>query len=496
MRIFNIMDYVTRFSYFAKAFSLIVISQGINAIANFVLVSVFTKKLPPSDYGHINLLWLSVLVLSVLVDSRLGTAFCIKLYKVTRAETATNVYTILAYNLAILLLFFTTFSIFPDLLKTIFKVSVDTADVKILFIILMLMVISNFYNNYLIADKKPIEYFVSVCIYNTLITSTSIVMLFVLHMGYRAYFYAYLAGYAAISVIALFHFIRNLKPLNNNYLSYESLQSLLRLGLPLVPDSLLLMFLMWSGRYLLNLNHGLAVVGIFSVAYSFSNIFNSFIVTPFGQALYPTIFRKFHEDIAGYKTMLQSIFKFYWIVMITLMLLYFTFLKEIFTLVVGKSYHDGYNIIAIIVLGIIVWGASNLIMATIIMTEKTAKVFIFTFVAFLINIVFNIVLVPKYDIYGSAIALMIGYMVQFACVLAYTQKLIPINYDYRFMIKTAAFAMFFCGLTIGASYLDFNMTTAVCIKLVIMCGYLYLANKKYEVISKIKFLMRPDAATV
>lgn len=488
------MDYVAKFSYFARAFSLIVVSQGINAIANFVLVSVYTKKLPPSDYGHINLLWLSVLVLSVLVDSRLGTAFCIKLYKVTRAETATNVFTILAYNLAILLLFFTTFSIFPDLLKSILKVSVDTADVKILFIILMLMVISNFYNNYLIADKKPAKYFASVCIFNTLITAISIILLFVLHMGYRAYFYAYLAGYSAIAVIAFIHFIKYLKPLNNNYFSYRSLQSLLRLGLPLVPDSLLLMFLMWSGRYLLNLNHGLAVVGIFSVAYSFSNIFNSFIVTPFGQALYPTIFRKFHEDIAGYKLMLQSILKYYWLAMMTLMLFYFTILKEIFTLVVGKSYHEGYNIIAIMVLGVIVWGASNLIMATIIMTEKTAKVFIFTFIAFLINIVFNIILIPKYDIYGSAIALMVGYIVQFIFVLAYTQKLISINYDYLFMIKTFLLSMFFCGLTIGSSYLNYSVAAAVCIKLVIMIGYLYIVIKKYEMIKNIKLLLRPGTA--
>lgn len=129
----------------------------------------------------------------------------------------------------------------------------------------------------------------------------SLVFLVVLREGYISYLKAYLISYFVMSVIGLRFFFINYKPCKKNIISVSNLKDLLKLGLPLVPNGLMLMLLTWADRYILNLYVSLAIIGIYTVGYKFSSIINNFVIAPLGQAISPMLIKQFARAQDEYK---------------------------------------------------------------------------------------------------------------------------------------------------------------------------------------------------
>lgn len=488
MNVFNYAkNYLTKYlhafisSSINRSFVFFSLAQALNAITNFTLVALYTKKLAPNDFGKINLIWIFVMVMSILIDGRLNTSFCIKYYKANHDEKTRNIYTIAVYYLSLFSIFYVILSLFPHLVPWILKTDISSSNVYITLLLVLVMVLSNFFNSYLVASQKSLQYFLTVIIFNLLLLLSSFIQLFYLNKNYNAYLISYLMSYSMISLLGFRYFLFNYPPSRDVNISLSNLKSLLKISLPLIPDALLLMLLTWSGRYILNLNHGLVAVGVFSVGFSFSNIFNSFIVSPFGQAIYPVLLERYAKDRCGYRDLLKNVFKAYWMIMFTLVIGYFVVLKDIFRLVVGPGYYDGYNIIGIIVVGSIIWGCGGLISATLAMMERTSKMFLFTFISFVVNIIINTILVPLIGIYGSAVAILAGYLCQFVCMLFYTQKLEKIDYDYVFFGLNIVVFVFLLTLSIMSSIFIENKAINIFLRFGIFISYCAIAIKFFKV---------------
>ena len=424
-KIFNILSQ----NYLAKAFSFFSLSQAISALIGFGILALYTKLLPPADFGKISLIWIFVIIASTIIDGRLSTAFSIKFYKVSKEENTRNIYSIFVYNLAVFSLVYFVFLSFPSLFQKILGIEIATSDLNVVFLLILFMIFGNFYTNILMIDKKPKIYFYVKLVFNAALIVSSLVCLIVLESGFISYLKAYLVSYLIVSLIGLRFFIFNYTPRIKNIISLVNLKNLLKLGLPLVPDALLLMLLTWADRYILNLYVGLAIVGIYSVGYGFSGIINAFIVGPFGQAMSPIVFEKFVKSREEYKKIVSTVVKYYWLVIFSIAMAYFVILKEAYQLFIGAEYIEGYNIIGIVLLGLIIGGATNNFGATLIMKEKTGKIFLFTSISVFLNIGLNFILIPIYGMYGAAVATLLSYVLQFMMIFAYTQKLVFINYD-------------------------------------------------------------------
>ena len=483
-------------SYLAKAFSFYSLSNAISAITGFVILAFYTKYLPPSDFGRISLIWIFVIIASILIDCRLNTAFSIKYYKVSKEENIKNIYTIFLYNLIIFSLVYLVFLSYPPLFQKILKIEMITSDLNIIFFLILFMIFGNFYTNFLMVSQKPKSYFFIKLCFTVILIISSLVFLIVLREGYISYLKAYLISYFVVSVIGLRYFFINYKPYKKNIISVSNLKDLLKLGIPLVPAGLMLMLLTWADRYILNLYVGLAIVGVYTVGYKFSNIINNFIITPFGQAISPMLFKQFVESQEKYKKIMARIFKYYWLVMFTLAIGYFVVLKEIYQLIIDIQYIEGYNIIAIVLFGVIIWGLTNLLGATVIMKEKTGKMFLFTFISVLVNIGLNFIFIPKYGMYGAAVATLISYILQFIMIFIYTQKLVFINYDYKFIFKSSFICLCFFALILFLSYLNINIIIRLSLKIISFLLFGVIAYKFLDLKESIKgilnYVIKPE----
>lgn len=493
-KLFNILSQ----SYLVKAFGLFSLSNAISAITSFAILAFYTKYLPPSDFGKISLIWIFVIIASMLIDCRLAVAFSIKFYKISREENIKNIYTVFIFNLIVFSLVYFIFLSYPSLFQKILKIQIATTDLNVVFILILFMIIGNFYTNFLMVAQKPKSYFFIKLVFNVVLVISSLVFLIVLREGYISYLKAFLISYFIVAVIGLRFFFINYKLCKKNIISVSNLKNLLKLGLPLVPAGLMLILLTWADRFILNLYANLAIVGIYTVGYKFSGIINSFVVAPFGQALSPMLFKQFAKSRDEYKETMSRVFKYYWLVMSTLVIGYFVVLKEIYQLIINVKYIEGYNIIAIVLFGIILWGATNLLGATVIMKEKTGKMFLFTSISVLVNIGLNFIFIPKYGMYGAAVATLLSYILQFIMIFVYAQKLVFITYNYRFILRSSFISLCFFALVLFLSYLNINIIIRLSLKAVSFLLFCLIAYKFLDLKGAIKrvlnYVIKPEVS--
>jgi len=483
-------------NYVIKSFSLFSLSHIMSGFTIFGIISLYSKCLHPVDFGKISLVWIFIIVISVLVDGGLNSAFAIRFYKVSKEENTKNIYSTFFFNLIIFGIFFIIFFIFPSLSGGILKVEIQHIDLVKIFPLILFMVLGKFYFTTLIVIKKSKNYFIVNFVFNLMLIILNVLFLLVLKLGYISYFWAYLCSYFILTIVGFIFFISNYKPSIKGIITIANMKGLLKIGLPLIPNSLMLMLLTWADRYILNFYVGLSIVGIYTIGYRFAEIIYSFIVYPFGQALFPILYKQYSKSKSKYLKNMNRIMKYYWIVIFSIIIGYLVILKEILQFFIGAEYIKGYNIISIVLLGIVIGGATSLISTTIIMREKTNIIFLFTFISVSLNIVLNFLLIPEYSMYGAAVATLVSYILQFIMVFIYTQKLVFINYDYKFILKSVSVSLLFFISVVFLSYLEINIFIRLGLKvslflLFILVSYKFLKLNKaikkflnYDIISK------------
>ncbi|WP_321508720.1 oligosaccharide flippase family protein [uncultured Methanoregula sp.] len=434
--------------YLFKSFGLISLSKVIYAATSYLLLILYTNALNPEDYGKISLIWIFVTVISIIIDFRLNTAFSIKYYKEDKTQNITNIYSVLIFNFLILICIYCVFVFFPQLLDYLIGFSIDSNVKNLVFVLLFFMVWGNFFTNLLMISKEAKKYFYVMCVFNIVLIFSSILLLRLSPSNYLVYLISFFLAYFFVTLLGIVHLFLHFRPTKNTFFCTESLQRLIRISLPLIPDGLLLYILSWADRYMLDYYSGLYIVGIYTVAYSFST-FISYLNGSFGQAITPLIYEIYSKSVETYKKIINMLLKCYWLVLSALVLGYLILLKEVYHFFIASNYSEGFSVLPLLIFGVVVSGATSYFGATILLKEKTNVVFLFTFIAVVSNILMNFALIPIFGIYGAATATLLSYFIQFILTLKLTQKLMHIDYDYGFMLKTIGlFLIFICILQI------------------------------------------------
>jgi len=422
-----------------------------------------------------------VMILSIVVDGGLNTAFSIRFYKLSEKENKKNIFTILIYNFVVVLLVSTVFFLYPAITEKLFMKKITSNQKLLVCLLIFATILGRFYTNFLIITKKPRNYFfVNIYFYLTVI-AMSFVFLLCLRTGYFAYIYAYLVAHSMLAISGICHFLFTYRTRLNELFSLRRLMSLLKLGLPLVPNSLFLMFLTYADRYILEMYSGLAAVGVYSVGYVFADKIYAMIINPFGQALTPVGFQTFTRSIPEYTALLKKVFEGYCFVMEIFLIVYFAVLREIFEFIVGKQYLEAYNIIGIVIIGTTFFGAASIVGGTIVMKEKTNTVLLFSLISVVFNIFLNFVLIPGFGIYGAALATLVSYVIYFYLFFGYTQKLVYVEYDTKLIVLSGLISTVFLVLIIFISYLDINVLLRLLIKLVCTCIFILMIQRIFNV---------------
>jgi O-antigen/teichoic acid export membrane protein len=237
---------------------------------------------------------------------------------------------------------------------------------------------------------------------------------------------------------------------------FDVARNLLSFGLPLVLNFLAYWVLQLSDRYFLSVFGSLSDTATYSVAYLIGSAVNVAIIAPFTLAWPTTMYAIAKRRDAA--RIFQLIFR--WLSILLLLSAYALSLAGDIILGVAfpASYQSASVVIPIIAQSLVFYGVYFVFMAGVNVTRRTWLAAVFTTVAAVINVGFNLLLIPLYGQVGAAASTLIAYVALAALAYIVNQRIYPVPYEIgRFSIAIVVGVAIFsvsslAGGTIGPQW--------------------------------------------
>lgn len=217
--------------------------------------------------------------------------------------------------------------------------------------------------------------------------------------------------------------------------SGQELPRALKYGLPLIPHFAAHWTLSISDRAILERFVGLGSVGLYSLAYQFGTVLQ-LLLTSVNQALTPA-FSRAARDRSEF-AMLGRLTTYYYFAVAVLGLVIALTAKDVIMLVTPPAYHEAGALVPYIVLGVVAMGFYFIPMNALSMTAgKTNFIPFITITAGALNLILNVILVPRFGPLAAAIDTAVGYGLLAVLTTLYARSVIPLKFEVARIIKIA-----------------------------------------------------------
>ena len=227
-----------------------------------------------------------------------------------------------------------------------------------------------------------------------------------------------------------------------------------------------------SDRYFIVHFGGLTEVAIYNTAYLLAQLV-MIPVIPINKVLLPTLVRFWEQkrvDQAG--IFLAATLKYYLLVGIPAAFGLTALAGSVFPLLATQEFVSlGAKLIPILASGMLLYGASYIIMLIFYVSDKTRYVGGLSLFAGLVNLLLNVWIVPLWGSLGAAVTSFVSYAVVFTSSLYLCRTIIPLKLNFSFMAKCAVISSFILGLS-WLPRLNLPWLTTVVITVVVVYFFL------------------------
>jgi len=159
--------------------------------------------------------------------------------------------------------------------------------------------------------------------------------------------------------------------------------------------------------------------------------------------------------------------------------------------ILNVKYQIGLSIVPMVLLAYFFSGLFANLNVAPFYADKTSKLFIVTAEGFLLNIILNFILIPKFQMNGAALATLLTYSVMFLHVYYISQKIYKINYDWKKITKIIFITIIIFAVYYVLKSLDTNSTLLILISLILIILYISLLSiLKIINLSSVKILFK------
>ncbi|MCA9770449.1 oligosaccharide flippase family protein [Candidatus Dependentiae bacterium] len=388
--------------------------------------------LTPSDYGLLALANSFISVITVFVGMGLRQSFQLDYFHCTPQERKKLINDNIIIYLLVSTPLFVLLSCFYRKINTV--IFIDSASYKLIFMSLLVSFIYFFVEffyqvlKYQCNAKKIALLQVSIAL---LTVGLNVFFLLYLQCGVASILCAQAVGMLVVTFIALKTYIKkNCFAFFDMQRSTQNITNYIARGLPFIPSVLFAWILSCGDRWILAHYSNLHNVGIYSLANSFSQLFQLLILYPMTASYIPHVLNTFAQKKDQIHT-LEQINKKTMIVCMTLVTITITVgficTKSFLYTLLPTRYHEAINYIWLLLMGYVFLLGTYF--STILIQFKQKRLFTaFAFITpAILNILLNILLIPHFAIYGCVIATFSSYAAYFALTLWYNKRLTPAN---------------------------------------------------------------------
>lgn len=295
---------------------------------------------------------------------------------------------------------------------------------------------------------------------------------------------------AAIFLISVYLIITLLKPQIQNVFKPAEIFSYLKKGWPFAVSVLFIVIYVSIGVIMLNFYSGDHATGLYSVA---TKILVFFIIVPTGisNALLPALSQRINDDREGFNELTRRSVRFVLILAVCGAMFSVLLGKEIISIVFGKEFKQAGDILMVLSLSLIPVFINHTWNCISLAFKKEKSLVLFTAMGAAVNIILNMILIPRYSFYGAAIAIVLTET--FIVIIQYSYIKFMLYPDMK-VIKSN-YLIFISGVLITLVGYNLKGTNPfIAFLFAFTCFMLYLFNFKYlngqELMSFSKFLTK------
>ncbi len=411
------------------------VSTIVGRFLNFLLVPFYTNVLSTSQYGVVATVYSYIAFMNIIYMYGMESAF----FKYASTKEIGNdkeifstpfVSVLMTSLLFSVLIFFNSTGLAPVL-----EVPLKFAD-TIMYSALMLLLDSLAVIPFAaLRLERKVKTFATIKVVNIVVNVTAnVVLLLKYHAGVEGIF---ISGVIASSVTLVLLLPTILRKLGLHFRK-DLYKALLKFGLPYIPAGLAAMMVQVIDRPILLALTNESTVGIYQANYRLG-IFMMLIVSMYDYAWRP--FFLTHASEPNAKQMYSRILTYFVLfssVVVLLVSLYIDDLVKIrlfHRFIINPAYWSGLGIVPIILLGYLFNGMYVNFMAGIYIEKKTSHLPYITGIGAAINVVINLLLIPKFGMFGAAWATFFAYAGMAIAIYFVSHRFYPVRYEFGRLLK-------------------------------------------------------------
>jgi len=382
--------------------------QVLSRLAAFVLLPVYTSYLRPADYGVIAILDLVAVIFAIMIGSGMGSAVNRHYFDAKDDDGRSQVWWA---GLFFVLITGSVFVIPAMFFRDVLAVWTLGPEINrgefyygLILMTMWLNVIGQFLDGYL-RVRKWSGFSVGVNLFCLMLNiSLNLFFLAVWQLGITGILTGNLITGVVGTLIRFGIFVGNQK-----FRAFDSviLEKLLKFGAPLVLTGLLASLMHQLDRYLLRLFLDMDQVGIYSVAYTIGQGVNTLCLLPFHMIWSVLMFEIAKHENA--KQIYVQVFQYFVFALALVILGVSLVSNDLVTLMVASDFSGSAPLIPIVGLGYLFFSLHEHFQVPVMLAKRTVTLLPVISVAVLVNFSANLLLIPKFGIYGAAWATVITF---------------------------------------------------------------------------------------
>jgi O-antigen/teichoic acid export membrane protein len=442
-----------------------------------ILLPLYSSFFSVSEFGILGILEVTISILTEILNFGLGQSLVMLSNHNDYIDKRKSIfYTLSLISFLIIIIFIVLGETSIPLISKLFQNQNDFYSyLRLSIYVISLRVINNFFFNKLRADEKS-GWFTTSNLFKLGLT-LGLIAYFVAFrkVGIVGVLYSYIISEAVLLIILIPAMIRQM------YLHFEKeiISVAIKFGFPLIFMSIAMLILNVSDRYILKYFTNYKEVGLYDLGYRISGVVNMFIIVPFNMAIMPIAYQMYQQE--GDKRYFSKIMTYLTIILVWISLALSLFSKELIKIfALNSDYWAAAKVIPVILFSYIFFGMRIIANLGMLLTTKTKSLALVTIAASLLNIVLNIIFIPKWGMMAAAYSTLISFILLYWLTYFLSQKYYRIPYE---NMKTIVTILLGVLIYLFSLIIDFNIIIGITIKaiLVIVFPFILYFLKLFEV---------------
>jgi len=442
---------------------------------SFITLPIYTKYLTPSDFGIIALGFLFGQITTSIFSFGLSSATTRFFFEFREKKKLDDFRLLNTTNLVFQIIMFILIGLLIFLFSKNFSILIyqDGNLKKIIFLSYVYGALNRIYNYFLnifIFTENPKKYLKYNISNSLIIHALSIVLILLFSFSFEARIYSPIIIYILFIPLLIY----STKNFFYKKFKFLYLKKSLTFSYPQVPDNIIGLTNEGADKYLLGYFKSISVLGLYDLSNKFANIskiiFDSVIKT-----WTPFFLKNSEKNDENSKKKIVEMYNYIlsFFTISSLSIIYFS--EELVKLLTNEQFYEIIIYIPLIGSYIFIIHSINIISKAQLIASKKLKYYIYaSSTSLIINIILNILLIPKFGIFGAVFATGFSGLISSLILLHYGQKNYYLNLDYKFLILINL--IYFLSIIIILYLISFelNFILKIFIKIIYLILIFYL----------------------